>query len=159
MIVISGARVWGRSGLVEESVLIDGDRVVEVGSVSIPPEAQVIDASGSILGPGLVDLHVHLRDPGQTWKEDITTGSMAAVAGGFTAVVAMPNTDPTTDSGKTVADLFNLAKGSVAVTSILRGNVRLTPLPDATLKEGDKVRFALEQSGDNLVVTRIGAAK
>jgi dihydroorotase len=107
MIVISGARVWSRSGLVEESVLIDGDRIVEVGAVSIPPGAQVIDASGAILGPGLVDLHVHLRDPGQTWKEDIATGSMAAVAGGFTAVVAMPNTDPTTDSGKTVADMLN----------------------------------------------------
>jgi dihydroorotase len=109
MIVVSGARVWGRSGLVEESVVIDGDRIVEVGAVSIPPGARVIEAPGAILGPGLVDLHVHLRDPGQTWKEDIATGSMAAVAGGFTAVVAMPNTDPSTDSGKTVADLLNRA--------------------------------------------------
>ena len=60
---------------------------------------QVIDVSGLLVGPGLVDLHVHLREPGQEWKEDIASGSSAAAAGGFTAVVAMPNTDPPTDSG------------------------------------------------------------
>ena len=107
MIVIRGARVWGRSGLVEKTVVIDGDRVVETDAVSVPPGAQMIEAPGAILGPGLVDLHVHLRDPGATWKEDITTGSMAAAAGGFTAVIAMPNTDPSTDSVKTVVDILN----------------------------------------------------
>lgn len=60
---------------------------------------QVIDVSGLLVGPGLVDLHVHLREPGQEWKEDIASGSSAAAAGGFTAVVAMPNTDPPTDAG------------------------------------------------------------
>ena len=51
------------------------------------------------MGPGLVDPHVHLREPGQEWKEDIESGSRAAAAGGFTAVVAMPNTDPPIDAG------------------------------------------------------------
>ena len=60
---------------------------------------QVIDISGLIVGPGFVDLHSHLREPGQEWKEDIASGSAAAAAGGFTAVVAMPNTDPAIDSG------------------------------------------------------------
>jgi len=107
MIVISGARVWRRSGLVEATVVIDGDRVVHVGDVTAPAATRVIEANGAVLGPGLVDLHVHLRDPGQTWKEDISTGSMAAVAGGFTAVVTMPNTDPPTDNLKTATEILS----------------------------------------------------
>ncbi len=58
-----------------------------------------IECDGAWVGPGLVDLHVHLREPGQEWKEDIESGSRAAAAGGYTAVFAMPNTDPATDSG------------------------------------------------------------
>ena len=57
--------------------------------------AQVIDASGKVVAPGLVDIHVHFREPGQTHKEDIHTGSLAAAAGGFTTVVMMANTSPT----------------------------------------------------------------
>jgi dihydroorotase len=72
--------------------------VVEVG-VGLDAGAVDIDAAGSWVGPGFVDLHAHLREPGQEWKEDIASGSAAAAAGGFTAVVAMPNTDPAIDSG------------------------------------------------------------
>lgn len=107
MIIVKGARVWRRSGLVEAEVVIEGDRVVEVGTVTAPPGGRVIEARGAILGPGLVDIHVHLRDPGQTWKEDFSTGSMAAVAGGFTAVVAMPNTAPPIDSVKAVKEVID----------------------------------------------------
>ncbi len=55
---------------------------------------RVIDAGGCYVVPGLIDLHVHLRDPGQTYKEDVETGGKAAAAGGFTTIVAMPNTKP-----------------------------------------------------------------
>jgi dihydroorotase len=99
MIVIDNARVLRASGVETAAVTIDGDRVVAVGP---PPEANgadVIDAGGAWLGPGLVDLHVHFRDPGQTWKEDLFSGARAASAGGFTAVVTMPNTDPAIDNG------------------------------------------------------------
>lgn len=121
MIVISGARVWRRSGLVEATVVIDGDRVVEVGDMTAPAGPRVLQADGAVLGPGLVDLHVHLRDPGQTWKEDISTGSMAAVAGGFTAVVAMPNTDPPTDNVKTVTQTLNRAAEVGLVDIVVAG--------------------------------------
>ncbi len=121
MIVINGAQVWRGSGLVDATVVIDGDRVVEVGTALASPGARVIEAAGAILGPGLVDLHVHLRDPGQTWKEDISTGSLAAVAGGFTAVVAMPNTDPPTDNVKTVVDLLNRAAEVGLVDLVVAG--------------------------------------
>ena len=82
MIFINGARVLRASGLVPASVLVDGATVIAVGDLSPPPGSRVIEATGAMLGPGLVDLHVHLRDPGQTWKEDIASGSAAAVPAG-----------------------------------------------------------------------------
>jgi dihydroorotase len=97
-IVIRGGSVLTPSGVEQVDVAIADGRVVEVG-VGIDAGAVDIDASGSWVGPGFVDLHAHLREPGQEWKEDIASGSAAAAAGGFTAVVAMPNTDPAIDSG------------------------------------------------------------
>ena len=64
----------------------------------LPEDVQVIDAAGFIVMPGLIDMHVHLRDPGQTWKEDIYSGADAAAHGGFTTIVAMANTAPPVDS-------------------------------------------------------------
>lgn len=72
--------------------------VVEIGE-GIDVRGEAIDCAGAWVGPGFVDMHTHLREPGQEWKEDIETGSRAAAAGGYTAVVAMPNTDPAIDSG------------------------------------------------------------
>lgn len=98
MIVLRGGSVLTAEGTTVTDVWIDGDRIVhlETGSGRITHE---IDATGCWVGPGLVDLHVHLREPGEEWKEDIASGSAAAAAGGFTAVVAMPNTAPAIDSG------------------------------------------------------------
>jgi dihydroorotase len=84
----------------KDIVLKDG-KVVQVaapGETRPNPNAEVIDASGLIVAPGLVDIHVHLREPGQGHKETIATGTAAAAAGGFTSVAAMPNTVPTNDS-------------------------------------------------------------
>ncbi|MDU4970747.1 MAG: amidohydrolase family protein, partial [Atopobium minutum] len=81
-------------------VLIEDDKIAQVGqNLTAPQDAQVIDATGKYLVPGLVDMHVHFRDPGFEYKETIETGSRAAVHGGFTDVATMPNTDPITDSG------------------------------------------------------------
>lgn len=109
MIVIRGARVLRSTGVEETTVVVDGDKVRSVGVEPESNSARVIEAGGAWLGPGLVDLHVHLRDPGQTWKEDLETGSAAAVAGGFTAVVAMPNTEPPVDGGATASHLMSRA--------------------------------------------------
>lgn len=81
-------------------ILVEGSDIVEVGVGLAPADGiEVIDAAGKYLVPGLVDMHVHFRDPGFEYKETIETGSRAAVHGGFTDVATMPNTDPVTDTG------------------------------------------------------------
>jgi dihydroorotase len=78
-------------------ILIEDGRVAKVGTVTAPRGATVIDATGCVVTPGLIDLHTHLREPGQEHKETIKSGTAAAVAGGFTAVCAMANTTPPND--------------------------------------------------------------
>ena len=92
----------------EADVLLSGDRVVRIEkgiAAGLPAGTRVFDVKGLWVVPGLIDLHTHLREPGQEYKEDIATGTMAAVAGGFTAVCAMPNTVPPNDC-RTVTQLI-----------------------------------------------------
>jgi dihydroorotase len=93
-VVVAGGEVL--PGL-QDIAVVDGV-VVEIGE-GIAVRGEAVDCGGAWVGPGFVDIHTHLREPGQEWKEDITTGSRAAAVGGYTAVVAMPNTDPVIDSG------------------------------------------------------------
>ena len=86
------------NGAVTADVAVSNGVVVEIGQ-GIEVRGEAIDCSGAWVGPGFVDIHTHLREPGQEWKEDIATGSRAAAVGGYTAVVAMPNTEPAIDSG------------------------------------------------------------
>lgn len=88
-------------------VLEDG-KVKSIGTVS-KPQGEVIDAAGCIVCPGLIDVHVHFREPGQEEKETIATGAAAAVAGGFTSVCCMPNTTPTLDDDAMVEFIFKQA--------------------------------------------------
>ena len=82
------------------NVLLENGRIVAVleKSEPLPEDAQILDATGLIVAPGFIDLHTHLREPGQEYKETIATGASAAVAGGWTSVCAMPNTDPINDN-------------------------------------------------------------
>lgn len=116
MIELRGGTVATSDGLMEVDLAIDGDRVVSIGSGS--GSGEVLDCSGCLIGPGFVDIHVHFREPGQTWKEDIETGSRAAAAGGFTAVVPMANTEPATDSRGLVEAMIRRGRqvGLVEVT-------------------------------------------
>ena len=92
-------------------VRIDGETIAEVAATVAPQEGDtVIDAKGKVLTPGLVDMHVHFRDPGFEYKETIETGSRAAVHGGFTDVATMPNTNPVTDNGPAVR--FQIDRGN-----------------------------------------------
>ena len=91
---------------------IEGGKVKKTGKGLKPKDKtdKVIDASGCYVMPGLIDLHVHLRDPGLTYKEDIVSGSKAAARGGFTTILAMPNTKPVIDSADRVKYVQNKAK-------------------------------------------------
>ena len=101
LLFIEGGRVIDPAGGIDgiRTVVVRDGLVAEVGErIERPREARVIDARGRWITPGLIDLHVHLREPGQEYKETVATGAAAAVAGGFTAVCAMPNTRPVNDN-------------------------------------------------------------
>ena len=90
--------VAGLDGVMD--VALEGEKITAVGEgLEAPADAEVVDLTGKYLVPGLVDMHVHLRDPGQEYKEDIESGTRAAAKGGFTGVCSMPNTDPCIDNG------------------------------------------------------------
>lgn len=91
-------------------VLIDEGFIREVGPDIQAPSARIVEADGCYVMPGFIDLHVHLRDPGITYKETLETGGNAAVRGGVTTVCAMPNTKPVMDTGEAVACLHERAK-------------------------------------------------
>lgn len=91
-------------------ILIENGQIAAISAHLEDPEAQVLDASGMAVSAGLIDMHVHFRDPGFTEKEDIITGSRAAAHGGFTTVTCMPNTRPTVDSPEMVQYIYDRAK-------------------------------------------------
>ena len=93
-------------------IMIEDGKIADFGSFDTAD--RVIDAQGLIAAPGLVDMHVHLRDPGQTHKEDILSGCRAAAAGGVTSLLAMPNTNPTVDNADTVKYILDKAKNADA---------------------------------------------
>ena len=96
-VVLTGVRRYGEGERVD--VLVADGQIAAIGpGLPVPGDAEVIDAAGQVLLPGLVDLHTHLREPGREYAEDIETGSAAAALGGFTAVFAMANTDPVADT-------------------------------------------------------------
>lgn len=82
-------------------ILIENGKIKKIDKEIFEPKAEILSAQGYIVAPGFIDIHVHFRDPGQTYKEDIESGSRAAVAGGFTTVVCMPNTNPPIDNPQT----------------------------------------------------------
>ena len=128
MLIIRGARVINPAegtDEIKDIYIADG---VFVGKA--PEGAKVIDAAGLIAAPGLVDMHVHFREPGFTYKEDIITGAAAAAAGGVTTVVCMPNTKPVIDSAETVEYIANRAEAAA---------VRVLTYAAVTVGQGGKV--------------------
>ena len=121
ILILHGRLIDPASGVDgERDVLVRGGRVAAVerrggfkGVKANEMGSPVIDASGMIVAPGLVDVHVHLREPGQTYKESIATGTAAAAAGGFTSIVAMPNTVPVNDSVAGLEWMLDAARGAV----------------------------------------------
>lgn len=112
-IVIRNGQIVDPDGPVKSDVLVTGSTITAVGTdIPVPSDATEIDATGCYVSPGFVDLHAHLREPGNEEAETIETGARGAALGGFTAVVAMPNTDPTLDSPSIVRDVLAIAEGA-----------------------------------------------
>lgn len=93
-----------------QDLLLEDGKVSQIGEYLSADGMEVVDGKGLVAAPGLVDMHVHLRDPGLTYKEDVFTGCRAAAAGGVTSLLAMPNTKPAMDTPETVRDLLERAK-------------------------------------------------
>lgn len=91
-------------------ILVENGKIAKIEKNITCPEADIYDASGKYIAPGLIDMHVHLREPGFEYKEDIASGTAAARSGGFTAVCSMPNTSPVADNRAVVEYIINRAK-------------------------------------------------
>ena len=108
--LIKNASIYLDGKFVKQDVLIEDELISMIGPKLKDAADNTVDASGMHLCPGFVDLHSHLRDPGQTYKEDIVTGTRSAAKGGFTTVCAMPNTEPAVDNIATVEYIQRRAK-------------------------------------------------
>jgi len=166
--VVKGGRVVDRTGSRIADVAVADGRVVAVGpDLETPAGARVLDAGGCVVAPGLVDLHAHLRQPGREQAETVETGARAAALGGYTAVVAMPNTEPPIDTAAAVREVLELGAGALcqvrvagAITCGRRGEtlapmaemadlgVRLFTDDGAGVQDGRLMRRALEYSSD-----------
>lgn len=117
--LIQNGTVYTNGQLIHADVLVDDDKVQAIGDFADMADevGHIINATDKLVAPGLVDVHVHYRDPGQTQKETIKTGTAAAAHGGFTTVGAMPNVDPTPDTPERVAHMAkrNKAEGLVHI--------------------------------------------
>ncbi len=135
-LAIRGGDVVDQSGRRRADVLIHDGVISEVGPALTGSAAVTLDASGCVVSPGLVDLHSHLREPGREEAETVETGARAAALGGYTAVVAMPNTEPAIDSAAVVRQVLDLGAGAtcdVAVAGAItvgRAGEQLAPIAE-----------------------------
>jgi dihydroorotase len=164
-LVIKGAAVVDHGGWRSADVVVDDGRIAAVGHGLSARDT--LDAAGCVLAPGLVDLHAHLRQPGREEAETIETGSRAAALGGFTAVVAMPNTEPAIDSAAMVHEVLELGRHAACdvrvsgAITIGRDGEKLAPIGEMAalgvrlftddgrgVQDSRLMRRALEYAGD-----------
>ena len=129
--LLTNARLVTADGVVESDILVKDGLIVEIGT-GLQTSGESIDCAGNLVGPGLVDIHVHFREPGQEWKEDIGSGSAAAAAGGFTAVVTMPNTDPAIDAGHLARFVLDRGRPEGLVEVVPAGAITMGRAGDET---------------------------
>jgi len=117
MLLIKNGRVLDPATRTDAAldVLLDGERIASVAANLSADGAEVFDAHGLIVAPGFIDLHCHLREPGQELSETIETGTKSAARGGFTAVCCMPNTLPVNDSASVTRGIVERAKATASV--------------------------------------------
>jgi dihydroorotase len=117
MLLIKNGRVLDPASKTDaaQDVLLDGGKIAKVGANLSAPDAELFDAKGLVVAPGFIDLHCHLREPGQEMSETIETGTRAAARGGFAAVCCMPNTHPVNDNASVTRSIVERAAANAAV--------------------------------------------
>jgi dihydroorotase len=117
MLLIKNGRVMDPATKTDATmdVLIDGERIAKMGRSLATSETEIFDANGLVVAPGFIDLHCHLREPGQEMSETIETGTKSAACGGFTAVCCMPNTNPVNDSASITRSIVERAQATATV--------------------------------------------
>lgn len=137
--LIKGGRVIDPSQGIDEiaDVLVENGIIKQVGKGLAGAGFDTIDASGKLVTPGLIDMHVHLRDPGLEYKEDIASGTRAAAAGGFTSVVCMPNTKPVNDNKAITTYILAKAKSEGCVNVFPVGAITQGSKGEAMAEMGD----------------------
>jgi dihydroorotase len=117
MILIRGGRILDPASGTDaaQDILLDGQRIARTGTSLSAPDAEILDATGLVVAPGFIDLHCHLREPGQEISETIETGTRAAARGGFTAVCCMPNTQPVNDNASVTRSIVERAAAAASV--------------------------------------------
>lgn len=137
VLAIRGGTVIDAAGERRADLIIDDGRVIGVGlNVTVPAGAATLDAGGCMVGPGLVDLHTHLREPGGEEAETVASGARAAALGGYTAIVAMPNTEPAIDDAAMVRHVLGLGAGSccdvrvAGAITVGRAGAHLAPMAE-----------------------------
>ncbi|ACT02493.1 dihydroorotase [Paenibacillus sp. JDR-2] len=148
--IINGS-VWDKASgsLQKKHIRLEGEQIAEIVDGSAAPDtgsAEVIDAAGKLVSAGFIDMHVHLRDPGFEYKEDIATGTRSAAKGGFTTIACMPNTRPAVDTPETVKYILdkNAAEGVVKVlpyAAITKNQLGRELTDFAALKEAGAIGF------------------
>ncbi|MGH8918624.1 MAG: amidohydrolase family protein, partial [Actinomycetes bacterium] len=137
-LLIQGGTLVDEGGPRRADILIQGDTITTAANTvsSVPPGTLVLVATDCVVAPGLVDLHTHLREPGREEAETVETGARAAALGGYTAIVAMPNTEPTVDNAAVVRQVLELGADSccdvrvAGAITVGRQGTRLAPLAE-----------------------------
>ena len=119
MIIKHGLVVDPASGLSEHMDILVKNGKIAKSHLNFRRSEEILEAGGLVVGPGLIDTHVHFRDPGFTYKEDIHTGAKASAKGGFTTVICMANTSPTVDNTDTLKILLHVLPKKISVSSRL----------------------------------------
>lgn len=139
-LLIKGGRVIDPSQGIDATldILVENGRVKELGAkLQVPAGTETVDAAGLLVTPGLIDMHVHLRDPGLEYKEDIVSGTRAAAAGGFTTVACMPNTKPVNDNKAVTSYIIAKAQNEGVVNVVPVGAITQGSKGEALAEMGD----------------------
>jgi dihydroorotase len=142
-LLIKGGRLLDPANGIDDQLdlLIEDGIVAAIGSDLVAGDAKILDAKNRLVVPGLIDIHVHLREPGYEYKEDIQSGTSAAVAGGFTAVACMPNTDPVNDN-KTVTHYIRQRAAEAGMANVFPIGAITKGLKGESLSEMGELREA-----------------